>query len=38
LSPAGFSKNGREWIANFVVSSAIGVLTFVVFSNMTRFE
>jgi len=35
---AGFSKNGREWIANFVVSSAIGVLLFVVFSNMTRFE
>ena len=35
---AGFSKNGREWIANAVVSSSIGVLTFVVYANMTRFE
>ena len=25
---AGFSKAGREWIANFIVSGFIGVITF----------
>ena len=35
---AGFSQNGREWMANFVVSAVLGVLTFVVYANMTRFE
>ena len=30
VQTAGFSKNGREWIANAVVSSACGILTFVV--------
>jgi len=38
VQTAGFSKNGREWIANFLVSSAIGVLTFVIYANLTRFE
>ena len=38
LYPAGFSKNGREWMANAVVSSAIGILNFAVFANLTRFE
>ena len=36
LPRAGFSKNGREWIANAVVSTSIGVCTFVVYANMTR--
>ena len=35
---AGFSYNGREWMANFVVSGFIGVITFVVYANMTRFS
>ena len=29
---------GRDWIANAVVSSAIGVFNFAVFANLTRFE
>ena len=29
---------GREWIANGVVSMVIGVLTYLVYANMTRFE
>ena len=36
MHTAGFSKNGREWIANAVVSSSIGVLTFVVYASMTN--
>ena len=35
---AGFSQSGREWIANFIVSGFIGVITFQVYANMTRFQ
>ena len=35
---AGFSKSGREWIANGFVSFVIGLLTFQVYANMTRFQ
>ena len=35
---AGFSKNGREWVANAIVSAFIGVITFQVYANMTRFS
>jgi len=35
---AGFSKNGREWIANGLSSTVISFLTFKVYANMTRLE
>ena len=35
---AGFSRHGREWMANFVVSSFLGVATFAVYTNLTRFR
>lgn len=35
---AGFSKNGREWIANGLTSTVISFLTFKVYANMTRLE
>jgi hypothetical protein len=38
VNMAGFSKNGREWLANAIVSGFIGVITFQVYANMTRFS
>ena len=38
VNVAGFSQSGREWIANFIVSGFIGVITFQVYANMTRFQ
>jgi len=35
---AGFSASGNEWIANGFVSFLLGVLTFQVYANMTRFQ
>ena len=35
---AGFTVQGREWIANGFVSVFLGVLTFEVYANMTRFQ
>ncbi len=35
---AGFTVRGREWIANGFVSTLLGVLTFEVYANMTRFQ
>ena len=35
---AGFSKSGREWIANGFCSFFISVITFQVYANMTRFQ
>ena len=35
---AGFSTSGREWIANGFCSFLIGLLTFQVYANMTRFQ
>ena len=35
---AGFSKHGREWLANGMVSAFISVVTYQVYANMTRFE
>lgn len=35
---AGFAENGREYIANGLVSSAISILTYHVYANSTRFE
>jgi hypothetical protein len=35
---AGFSNEGREWIANGMCSFFISFLTYQVYSNMTRFE
>jgi len=35
---AGFTVRGREWIANGFVSTVLGVLTFEVYANMTRFQ
>jgi len=34
---AGFTVDGREWIANGFVSTVISTLTFEVYANMTRF-
>jgi len=33
---AGFTETGREWIANAFVSTFIGVITFLVYCNLTR--
>lgn len=35
---AGFSTHGREWVANGMVSCFIGIITYQVYTNMTRFE
>ncbi len=34
----GFSSKGREWIANGFVSTAVSLLTYQVYANMTRFQ
>lgn len=38
LKTAGFSTNGREWIANSFVSTIISLTTYQVYANMTRFQ
>ena len=35
---AGFSTQGREWIANGMCSCFIAIITYQVYANMTRFE
>ena len=38
IKTAGFSTNGREWIANSFVSTIISLTTYQVYANMTRFQ
>lgn len=38
LKTAGFSINGKEWVANSFVSTIISLTTYQVYANMTRFQ